>query len=159
RIKDGERDLLARLDQRSIPYTLVADDRALFTPSPLWILPIGVTALILLLSSRKGAAPGVVNPALSFGKNKARLYADKGAPVTFGDVAGSEEAKAELSEVVEFLKAPERYRRLGARVPRGVLLVGPPGTGKTLLAKAVAGEAAVPFYSICGSEFVEMFVG
>src|SRR6185295_14598974 len=90
---------------------------------------------------------------------KARLYVDKGTPVTFDDVAGSEEAKAELAEVVEFLRAPDRFRRLGARVPRGVLLVGPPGTGKTLLAKAVAGEAGVPFYSICGSEFVEMFVG
>jgi cell division protease FtsH len=159
RIKDGERDLLARLDQRAVPYTLVADDAPSFAPSLLWLLPIGATLLIFLLSSRKGSTPTITNPALSFGKNKARLYVDKGQPVTFGDVAGSEEAKAELGEIVEFLKSPERYRRLGARVPRGVLLVGPPGTGKTLLAKAVAGEAGVPFYSVCGSEFVEMFVG
>jgi len=160
RIKDGEHDLLARLDQRSVPYTLVAEDHGLLTPSLLWLLPLGVTILIVVLASRKGgAAPTITNPALSFGKNKARLYVDKGTPVTFGDVAGSEEAKAELCEVIEFLRSPERYRRLGARVPRGVLLVGPPGTGKTLLAKAVAGEAAVPFFSVCGSEFVEMFVG
>jgi cell division protease FtsH len=159
RIKESERDLLARLDQKSVPYTQVSEDHALFTPSLLWMLPIGATILIVALSSRKGAAPTITNPALSFGKNKARLYVDKGVPVTFGDVAGSEEAKTELAEVVEFLRAPERYRRLGARVPRGVLLVGPPGTGKTLLAKAVAGEAGVPFYSVCGSEFVEMFVG
>jgi cell division protease FtsH len=159
RIKEGERDLLARLDERSVPYTLVADEHANFASSLLWLLPIGATIAILALSSRKGTTPTITNPAISFGKNKARLYVDKGAPVTFDDVAGSEEAKAELAEVVEFLRSPERYRRIGARVPRGVLLVGPPGTGKTLLAKAVAGEAGVPFYSVCGSEFVEMFVG
>ena len=159
RIKEGERDLLARLDQHAVPYTQMGDDHAWLTPSLLWLLPVGATILILAFSARKGTAPTVTNPALSFGKNKARLYVDKGTPVTFGDVAGSEEAKAELAEVVEFLKSPERYRRLGARVPRGVLLAGPPGTGKTLLAKAVAGEANVPFFSICGSEFVEMFVG
>jgi len=159
RIKEGERDLLARLDDRGVPYTLVADDRAWLSPSLLWLLPIGATIVVLALSTRKNGAPTITNPALTFGKNKARLYVDKGTPVTFGDVAGSEEAKAELAEVVDFLRSPERFRRLGARVPRGVLLVGPPGTGKTLLAKAVAGEAGVPFFSICGSEFVEMFVG
>src|SRR5262249_39084144 len=119
----------------------------------------GATIVIVLLSTRKGTAPTITNPALTFGKNKARLYVDRGTPVTFGDVAGSEEAKAELAEGGEFLRSPERFRRRGGRVPRGVLLVGPPGTGKTLLAKAVAGEAAVPFFSVCGSEFVEMFVG
>jgi cell division protease FtsH len=159
RIKDGERDLLARLDERSTPYTLAGDERSLITPSMLWLLPIGATIVIVLLSTRKGTTPTITNPALTFGKNKARLYVDRGTPVTFGDVAGSEEAKAELAEVVEFLRSPDRFRRLGARVPRGVLLVGPPGTGKTLLAKAVAGEAQVPFFSVCGSEFVEMFVG
>jgi cell division protease FtsH len=159
RIKEGERDLLARLDERHVPYTLVADDHPTLTPSMLWLLPVGATILVLALASRKGSTPTITNPALSFGKNKARLYVDKGTPVTFGDVAGSEEAKAELAEVVELLRAPDRFRRLGARIPRGVLLVGPPGTGKTLLAKAVAGEAGVPFFSICGSEFVEMFVG
>jgi cell division protease FtsH len=160
RIKDGEHDLLARMEQHSVPYTLISEDHGLLTPSLLWLLPLAATILILVLASRKGSgAPTITNPALSFGKNKARLYVDKGTPVTFGDVAGSEEAKAELAEVIEFLRQPDRYRRLGARVPRGVLLVGPPGTGKTLLAKAVAGEAGVPFYSVCGSEFVEMFVG
>jgi cell division protease FtsH len=159
RIEQGERDLLALLTARSTPYTLVADDRMFLASSLLWLLPIAATIVIVLYSTRKGSAPTVTNPAVNFGKNKARLYVDRGAPVTFGDVAGSEEAKAELAEVVEFLRSPERYRRLGARVPRGVLLVGPPGTGKTLLAKAVAGEAQVPFFSVCGSEFVEMFVG
>ena len=159
RIKDSERDLLARLDARAVPYTLVHEEQSILGTSLLWLLPIAVTIIVLALASRRGSTPTIANPALSFGKNKARLYVDKGAPVTFGDVAGSEEAKAELSEVVEFLRSPERFRRLGARVPRGVLLVGPPGTGKTLLAKAVAGEAGVPFFSICGSEFVEMFVG
>jgi cell division protease FtsH len=159
RIKEGERDLLARLDDHGVPYTLVADERTWLSPSLLWLLPIGATVVVLALSSRKNGTPTITNPALTFGKNKARLYVDKGTPVTFGDVAGSEEAKAELAEVVDFLRSPERFRRLGARVPRGVLLVGPPGTGKTLLAKAVAGEAGVPFFSICGSEFVEMFVG
>jgi cell division protease FtsH len=159
RIKDGERDLLARLDARAVPYTQVIEERSILGTSLLWLLPIAVTIIVLALASRRGSTPTIANPALSFGKNKARLYVDRGAPVTFDDVAGSEEAKAELSEVVEFLRSPERFRRLGARVPRGVLLVGPPGTGKTLLAKAVAGEAGVPFFSICGSEFVEMFVG
>ena len=158
RIKDAERDLLARLDERAVPYTLV-EDRTMLAPSLLWLVPIAVAIVVIALASRKGAAPTMVNPALSFGKNRARLYVDGGAAVTFGDVAGSEEAKTELAEVVEFLRTPDRFRRLGARVPRGVLLVGPPGTGKTLLAKAVAGEAGVPFFSICGSEFVEMFVG
>jgi cell division protease FtsH len=160
RIKESERDLLARLDENKVPYTLMTDEHTLLSPTMLlWLLPIGATIVVLALSTRKGGPPTITNPALSFGKNKARLYVDKGTPVTFGDVAGSEEAKAELAEVVEFLRSPERFRRLGARVPRGVLLVGPPGTGKTLLAKAVAGEAGVPFFSICGSEFVEMFVG
>ncbi len=96
---------------------------------------------------------------MSIGKSKAKVYVETGVPVRFADVAGVDEAKAELEEVVSFLKDPKSYGRLGARMPKGVLLVGPPGTGKTLLARAVAGEAAVPFFSISGSEFVEMFVG
>jgi cell division protease FtsH len=96
---------------------------------------------------------------MSIGKSRAKVYVEKKTGVTFGDVAGVDEAKGELQEVVEFLKDPKRYGRLGARVPKGVLLVGPPGTGKTMLARAVAGEAGVPFFSISGSEFVEMFVG
>ena len=99
------------------------------------------------------------NQAISFGKSRARMFTGDQPTVTFDDVAGAEEAKEELEEVVEFLKDPERFIQLGARIPKGVLLVGSPGTGKTLLAKAVSGEAGVPFFSISGSEFVEMFVG
>src|SRR6202163_1562759 len=104
-------------------------------------------------------AQGSNNQAMSFGKSRARMFMGNKPAVTFSDVAGVEEAKQELQEVVEFLKYPEKFRALGARIPKGVLLVGPPGTGKTLLSKAVAGEAGVPFFSISGSEFVEMFVG
>ena len=96
---------------------------------------------------------------MSIGKSRAKVYVENKTGVTFDDVAGVDEAKAELQEVVDFLKDPKTYGRLGARMPKGVLLVGPPGTGKTLLARAVAGEAGVPFFSISGSEFVEMFVG
>lgn len=102
---------------------------------------------------------GSNNQAFSFGRSRARLFLDNRPKVTFADVAGADEAKQELKEVVDFLKYPQKYRQLGARIPRGILLVGPPGTGKTLLARAVAGEANVPFFSISGSEFVEMFVG
>ncbi len=104
-------------------------------------------------------AQGSNNQALSFGKSRARMFMGNKPSVTFADVAGADEAKQELAEVVEFLKYPDKFAALGARIPRGVLLVGPPGTGKTLLSKAVAGEAGVPFFSISGSEFVEMFVG
>ncbi len=104
-------------------------------------------------------AQGAGNQAFSFGKSRARMFTGDRPSVTFADVAGSEEAKQELQEVVEFLKEPEKFASLGARIPKGVLLVGPPGTGKTLMAKAVSGEAGVPFFSISGSEFVEMFVG
>ena len=104
-------------------------------------------------------AQGSNNQAMSFGKSKARMFTGDKPSVTFADVAGQEEAKQDLSEVVEFLKFPEKFAQLGARIPRGVLMVGPPGTGKTLLSRAVAGEAGVPFFSISGSEFVEMFVG
>jgi cell division protease FtsH len=104
-------------------------------------------------------AQGTNNQAMSFGKSRARMFLGNKTVVTFNDVAGVDEAKQELTEVVEFLKYPEKFNSLGARIPRGVLLVGPPGTGKTLLARAVAGEAGVPFLSISGSEFVEMFVG
>ena len=97
--------------------------------------------------------------AMSFGRSRARLLNQESARVTFADVAGVDEAKDELSEVVEFLSNPKKFTRLGGRIPKGVLLVGPPGTGKTLLARAVAGEAGVPFFSISGSDFVEMFVG
>ena len=104
-------------------------------------------------------AQGTNNQALSFGKSRSWMFLGNKTVVTFADVAGVDEAKTELQEVVEFLKYPEKFNSLGARIPRGVLLVGPPGTGKTLMARAVAGEAGVPFFSISGSEFVEMFVG
>ncbi|HAV77310.1 MAG TPA: cell division protein FtsH [Anaerolineae bacterium] len=104
-------------------------------------------------------AQGSNNAAMSFGKSKARMFSGEHPTVTFQDVAGADESKQELSEVVEFLKEPQKFIQLGARIPKGVLLVGPPGTGKTLLAKAVSGEAGVPFFAISGSEFVEMFVG
>src|SRR6266480_4803241 len=99
------------------------------------------------------------NSSLSFGRSKHKLYAQKDMNITFKDVAGIDEAVAELREIVDFLKTPEKYQALGGRIPKGVLLVGPPGTGKTLLAKAVAGEADVPFFGMSGSDFVEMFVG
>ncbi len=104
-------------------------------------------------------AQGSNNQALSFGKSRARMFMGNKPNVTFADVAGVEEAKQELQEIVEFLKYPEKFVALGARIPKGLLLVGPPGTGKTLISRAVAGEAGVPFFSISGSEFVEMFVG
>jgi len=120
-------------------------------------LPLIIFGAILIFMLRQ--AQGSNSQAMSFGKSRARMFSGNRPTVTFTDVAGVDEAKEELGEVVEFLKYPEKFAALGARIPRGVLLVGPPGTGKTLLAKAVAGEAAVPFFSISGSEFVEMFVG
>ena len=122
-----------------------------------WIIPIGIMVLIWTFISRRMGKAG--ESILSFGKSRARLVAQKETGVTFNDVAGCEEAKYELQEVVDFLKHPERYKTIGANIPKGVLLIGPPGTGKTLLARAVAGEAHVPFFSLSGSDFVEMFVG
>ncbi len=122
------------------------------------IFPILLLGGLFFLFRRAGSGGGG-NPAMSFGKSKARLQMEPETKITFGDVAGIEGAKLELTEVVDFLKNPDRFTAVGAKIPKGVLLVGPPGTGKTLLAKAVAGEASVPFFSISGSEFVEMFVG
>ena len=119
--------------------------------------PVIAIGVILYLMMR--SAQGQGNQALSFGKSRARLYGNEKDKVNFSDVAGSEEVKQDLEEVVEFLKFPKKYASLGAKIPKGVLLVGPPGTGKTMLSRAVAGEANVPFFSISGSEFVEMFVG
>jgi cell division protease FtsH len=121
------------------------------------LLPVLLIGAFFFFMMRQ--AQGTNNQAMSFGKSRARMFLGSKTVVTFADVAGVEEAKQELTEVVEFLKYPEKFNALGARIPRGVLLVGPPGTGKTLLARAVAGEAGVPFFSISGSEFVEMFVG
>ena len=124
-----------------------------------WVAPIVLLSALWMWFIRRRGLGGPGAGLMSIGKSKAKVYVETGVPVRFGDVAGVDEAKAELEEVVSFLKDPKSYGRLGARMPKGVLLVGPPGTGKTLLAKAVAGEAAVPFFSISGSEFVEMFVG
>ncbi|RMG08238.1 MAG: ATP-dependent zinc metalloprotease FtsH [Acidobacteria bacterium] len=127
-----------------------------------WLIPLVIFGLfwILILRRMSGGAPGTPGSIFSFGRSRAQLFdKDKTPGVTFADVAGLEGAKTEMQEIVDFLKNPSKYTELGAKIPKGVLLVGPPGTGKTLLAKAIAGEAKVPFYSISGSEFVEMFVG
>jgi len=121
------------------------------------ILPIALLGVLFYFFFR--SARGAGTQAFNFGRSRARLSSGNKSDVTFADVAGTDEAKEEVQEVVEFLKSPDKFRALGGRIPRGVLLVGPPGTGKTLLAKAIAGEAKAPFYSISGSEFVEMFVG
>src|SRR5438067_9087299 len=122
-----------------------------------WVIPLGIMVGIwMFLMRRVGGGP---TQALSFGRSKHKIYDRKELKTTFVDVAGVDEAKAELVEIVDFLKNPKKYQRLGGRIPKGVLLVGPPGTGKTLLARAVAGEADVPFFTLSGSEFVEMFVG
>ena len=149
-------DLVRDLEKAGVKFTGVAPG---FMSEFLWawILPIGLIALLWVFLSRKMGGMG--QSVMNFGSSRAKLVAEKDIRVGFGDVAGCEEAKYELQEVVMFLKQPARYQSLGARIPKGVLLVGPPGTGKTLLARAVAGEAKVPFFSISGSEFVEMFVG
>ena len=123
-----------------------------------WVLLLGLLAVFWIFILRRMGGPG--QQVLNIGKNKATLFDQtEGAPITFADVAGLDEAKEEVEEVVQFLKNPQRFTKLGGKLPKGVLLVGPPGTGKTLLAKAVAGEAQVPFFSLSGSDFVEMFVG
>ena len=127
--------------------------------SLVWVLPVLLVVVLLLFVGRQSSSSGAPDQTLSFLKSRAQRIVGNRPRVRYDDVAGADEAKEELAEVVEFLKSPARFAALGARVPRGVLLVGPPGTGKTLLARAVAGEAGVPFFSISGSEFVEMFVG
>ena len=124
-----------------------------------WLLPMGILIVFWLYVMRRATGGGLGQAAMTFGKSRARLVADRDVQVRFRDVAGCDEAKGELAEVVDFLQHPERFTRVGAKIPKGVLLVGPPGTGKTLLARAVAGEAGVPFFSLSGSDFVEMFVG
>jgi cell division protease FtsH len=151
-------DLAKELEAAAVKYSGQGDSPFLATMLS-WVLPVVVFfGLWTLLSRRMGSSMGS-GGLLSIGKSKAKVYVETNIKVSFADVAGVDEAKGELQETVAFLKNPKSYGRLGARMPRGILLLGPPGTGKTLLARAVAGEAGVPFFSISGSEFVEMFVG
>ena len=148
-----------RLSKYDVPFSRVVESTFLRDVLS-WVVPAVVFFGLWFFVVRKLAEKqGGIGGFMSIGKSRAKIYVEKNTGVTFADVAGVDEAKAELQEVVEFLKNPQDYGRLGARMPKGVLLVGPPGTGKTLLAKAVAGEAGVTFFSISGSEFVEMFVG
>ena len=154
-------ELIARLRESQISFEThpPRNDGALWGLLGNLIFPILLIAGLFFLFRRSNNVPGGPGQAMNFGKSKAKFQMDAKTGVLFDDVAGVEEAKEELQEVVTFLKKPERFTAVGARIPKGVLLVGPPGTGKTLLAKAIAGEAGVPFFSISGSEFVEMFVG
>lgn len=153
-----EPELADKLDQHHVTYTGVVQStwmRDLLS----WLLPMAIFFGIWLFIIRRMNPGGMTGGLMSIGKSRAKVFVEKETKVTFADVAGVDEAKEELEEVINFLKDPAGYSRLGGRVPKGILLVGPPGTGKTLLARAVAGEANVPFFSISGSEFVEMFVG
>jgi cell division protease FtsH len=157
RIQDGEDDLVAFLEEHGVEYKGVKDSSSWLPLILYGLLPIILIIWMWRVMFRRmgGGASG----ALSFGKSKSKIHGEQDVKVNFGDVAGVDEAQEELKEIIDFLREPGRFTRLGAKIPKGVLLVGPPGTGKTLLARAVAGEAKVPFFSISGSEFVEMFVG
>ena len=154
-----DRTLLESLRQHSVEVVGHPEEPSIWGPIFWSLLPLLLIVPFIIGIRRAGAAAGRSRP-MTFGRSKAKLYdRSQESNVTFDDVAGVEEAKGELTEIVSFLKEPQKYTEIGARVPKGVLLVGPPGTGKTLLARAVAGESGVPFFSISGSEFVEMFVG
>jgi cell division protease FtsH len=160
RIPGGDEQLVPAIEKAGVPYDAVSGGGMgdLFW---IWVAPIAIGLVFWVwvmrrMSGQMGQGPPGV---MAFGKSRARIHMEPDTGVTFGDAAGIEEAVEELQEIVEFLKTPEKYRKLGGRIPKGVLLVGPPGTGKTLLARATAGEAGVPFFSLSGSEFVEMFVG
>ena len=155
RVEDPE--LLRDLDSHGVRVIGVVES-SFWHDASSWLLPIMLLlGLWMLLARRLGQ--GGNNGFMTVGRNKAKLYMEKDVAVSFSDAAGVDEAKEELREVIDFLKVPAKFARLGAKLPKGILLVGPPGTGKTLLARAVAGEAGVPFFSISGSDFVEMFVG
>ena len=152
-------ELVSTLEQNNVDIVVLPqnDDSVLVRALSTLLIPILLLVVLFFVLRRAQNGPG--SQAMNFGKSKARVQMEPQTQVTFGDVAGIEQAKLELTEVVDFLKNADRFTAVGAKIPKGVLLVGPPGTGKTLLAKAVAGEAGVPFFSISGSEFVEMFVG
>jgi cell division protease FtsH len=158
---DHNPELVEKLRENNINFTVVPStgDNAVLGILSNLLLGFFLLTLLLMFLRRSSNSPGGPGQVLNFGKSRARFQMEAKTGVTFDDVAGIEEAKEELQEVVTFLKKPERFTAVGARIPKGALLVGPPGTGKTLLAKAIAGEAGVPFFSISGSEFVEMFVG
>jgi cell division protease FtsH len=151
-------DFAAELQKHGVTYSGEIES-SFFTDLLSWVIPALVFFGLWTFLARRMAGGGIGGGLMSIGKSKAKVYVESDTGVRFDDVAGVDEAKEELQEIVEFLRNPEQYGRLGGRMPKGVLLVGPPGTGKTLLAKAVAGQAGVPFFSISGSEFVEMFVG
>ena len=154
-VRVDDRELVPELEAAKVKFAGRLDS-TWFTTLLSWVLPALIfVGIWMFFMKRMGAASGLV----SLGKSKAKVYMEKQTGVTFQDVAGIDEARSELMEIVDFLKTPDRYKRLGGKIPKGVLLAGAPGTGKTLLAKAVAGEAGVPFFSMSGSEFVEMFVG
>tara|TARA_Y100001968_G_scaffold3281_1_gene2781 strand:- start:28064 stop:29962 length:1899 start_codon:yes stop_codon:yes gene_type:complete len=154
-------DLPQRLETKGVEFAAAPPKKPnIFSTILSWVVPPLIFILVLQFFARRSMGGGGAQGALSFTKSKAKVYVpDDDSKVTFDDVAGVDEAKDELTEIVDFLKKPQRYTDIGARIPKGVLLVGPPGTGKTLLSKAVAGEAEVPFFIISGSEFVELFVG
>ena len=169
-LKGDKREVLYVSDVNSIQKLMDEYDFTAYTcddvPAENWIMTLlpyllvfGAVFILFMIANNNAAAQGGGSKMMNFGKNRAKLTTEEDNKTTFDDVAGLKEEKEELEEIVDFLKAPRKYTKLGARIPKGVLLVGPPGTGKTLLAKAVAGEAGVPFFSISGSDFVEMFVG
>jgi cell division protease FtsH len=151
-------ELSRRLEEAGVEFTGALDTNW-FTTLLSWIIPVLLILAVWLFIFRRMAEKQGFGGLMNVGKSKAKVYVETDTGVTFDDVAGIDEAKVELQEIVSFLSDKDKYGRLGARIPKGILLVGPPGTGKTLIAKAVAGEAGVPFFSISGSEFVEMFVG
>jgi cell division protease FtsH len=158
RLPGEDETLIPMLDRLGVKYNV---QLSCYNGGYIWMILLSVILISMMISSmrRMSAAGGGNNPAMDFAKSRAKMYVEEGTGVTFSDVAGCDEAKAELAEVVDFLQDPESISRLGGQVPKGVLLVGPPGTGKTLLARAVAGEAGVAFFNLSGSDFVEMFVG
>ena len=150
-------ELIQRLETNKIKFSFEKKNESSFTQLLINWAPLIILIALMVFFMRQMQAGGT--KAMSFGKNKARMLTENQNKITFKDVAGVDEAKEEVSEIVDFLKDPQKFTRLGGRIPKGILLVGPPGTGKTLLAKAIAGEAGVPFFIISGSDFVEMFVG